>query len=984
MFFGDSASHEPMSIELLATDKTKTVRIQRPMKKKKAIPLAISLLLAGLFLSACGGANNHSELDPKVSLDRSEQWEETLDRVVKGVVVLRVTVTRDYDTEMSGAYVGTGFIVDAEKGIILTNRHLVQPGPVSAEAVFLNHEEVKIKAIYRDPVHDFGFYQYNPAEVEFAEVEEIELAPEAARVGVDIRVVGNDAGEKLSILSGTLARLDRGAPIYDSLTYNDFNTFYYQAASGTSGGSSGSPVINVEGKALALNAGGAFFAESSFFLPLHRVVRALELVQSEQQVQRGTIQTIFRHKPYNEIERLGLPNSLAANVRKERPDGVGMLVVDEVLPGGSGDGRLEPGDVLYTIDEQLITSFVELESIFDERVGESIVMSVVRGGARVEVSLPVGDLHAITPSEYIEVGATIIHPLSYQQARNFRVPVKGLYLARGGYFFGSAGIPWGAMIRTIDGNEVDSMQTLWQALTARPDRARMQVRYVMPFDEEEQLAVAYLDRRWFPLQWCRRDETGSWPCEQAPDAVSTWLPEAQTVTTPIEGKGLAKDLASSLIMVENHIPYLVEGLWGTHYVGTGVVLDTERGLVLTDRETVPVLMGDIQLTFGGSLRIPAEVAYVHPVHNFVVLSYDPKLIGETEVRAVALNKEGVQHGDELTLVGRDRSFNLVEAEAKVSSIEPLILGYPDYPAFRETNLDVVSVSGAPKTLGAILADDKGAMQAYWVSYGYDENAQPRFKGIPASVLAIVLDPLLDGQDPAYRSLGVELSTINFADARELGLSDERLSSLDAAGSDRRQALVVARRFEGFPAHSSLLGGDILLSVNGQALARFEQLEKASQAEEITLELLRDGKELSLTLATKELNGLGVSRALMWGGMLLHEPHLAVAMQRSVSTKGVYISWSYSGSPASHYGISPTLIIAAVNGVETPTLDALIDEVEQLPHGSSVRLSVIDLEGLESMLTFEVDQEYWPTWLLEYSDGEWSRNPVDVVENQAEP
>ena len=72
----------------------------------------------------------------------AEQWKATLERAVKGIVSIKYTTLRSFDLLAAGSYFGTGFVVDRTNGIILSNRHIITPGPTTSTALFNKYEEL--------------------------------------------------------------------------------------------------------------------------------------------------------------------------------------------------------------------------------------------------------------------------------------------------------------------------------------------------------------------------------------------------------------------------------------------------------------------------------------------------------------------------------------------------------------------------------------------------------------------------------------------------------------------------------------------------------------------------------------------------------------------------------------------------------------------------------------------------------------------------
>jgi len=901
-------------------------------------------------------------------------WTETLERISSGVVSIRIDSTRAFDTEWNSSSQATGFVVDAERGIILTNRHVVTPGPVIAEAIFRNNEEVRLTPIYRDPVHDFGFFRYDPAALQYIEPAELPLVPDGAGIGKEIRVIGNDAGEQLSILAGTIARLDRQAPSYGRGKYNDFNTFYYQAASSTSGGSSGAPVVNVDGEVVALNAGANSSAASSFFLPLDRIDRALKEIQNGNSVARGTLQTTFQSKPFDELRRLGLTPETERRARSKSDTQTHMLAVDNVIPDSATAGKLAPGDILVGVNGNLITEFVPLEAILDSHVGQEIEIEVERGGKHIVSTINVVDLHSITPDEYIEFGDGIVNNLSYQQARHYNRKPTGVYVANPGYLLSKSAIPRGAVIVDMDGKPVSNLDDFEAALNELADGERAKVRFVdMENPQNSVVRLLEMDRVWFPAKRCARDDsTGLWPCRALADGPPREPVKIGSTRLNDYDDRRLKKIAPSLVVVTFDLPYTLSGVSERHYYGTGLIIDKDRGYVVVDRNTVPIAIGDVKITFAGSLEVDGKIEQLHPLHNFAIVSYDPKSIGDTPVKSAEFNTTPLLPGDDVLVVGIKGDHQLVHQQGTVSSVDPLVLPLSRTLRFRDSNIEGIDLVTAPTNFDGVLVDAKGRVSASWSSFVLQSggDATQFSRGVGSEVIAQFLEIVREGK-PFY-SLEAEFVYTPLFAARKMGVDEDWLASLEKNNPQRRRALSVTRLVADTDAAQKLKNGDLVLAVDGKVVTSYRALENAVQKPEVDVTIWRNDAVEELTIKTEALSGRGIDRAVSWAGALLQDPHRAMAAQRGIGTDGVYVAYFSYGSPATRYGLWAGRRVVEVNEVATPNLQAFINAVKDIEHRESVRLKTVTWNGTAEVITLKLDNQYWPAYEIRRKDNGWRR------------
>jgi pro-apoptotic serine protease NMA111 len=776
-------------------------------------------------------------------------------------------------------------------------------------------------------------------------IESLPLRPDLAQVGVEIRVVGNDAGEKLSILSGIISRLDRNAPEYGD-GYCDFNTSYYQASAAASGGSSGSPVVNLDGNAVALQAGGrADGASTDYFLPLDRPLRALKCLQEGKPITRGDIQCQFLLKPFDECRRLGLSPEREAQMREAFPKETSLLVAEIVLPEGPSAGKIEEGDVLIGVNGELITQFVRLDDILDSSVGEAVTLQLQRGGEDIEVKVDVGDLHKITPDRFVSVAGASFHNLSYQQARMYGVACKGVYVceATGSFHFDSSDYGW--IVQTVSNQKTPDLDTFIDVVKRIPDKARVVVTYKHLRDLHTlNTSVIYVDRHWASKMKLavRNDETGLWDFSDLADPLPPVPPvphKAAFIQLEHTSHPAVAELVRSFVHVRCTMPVKLDGFPKNRKWGMGLVIDADKGLVVISRAIVPFDLCDITITIADSINVEGKVVFLHPLQNYAIIQYDPKLV-DAPILSARLSTEEITQGASTYFMGYNRIGRIVHAATTVTEVFAVAIpANSGAPRYRAVNVDAITVdtSLSQQCGSGVLVAPDGTVQALWLTYLGERNPSTHrdeeyHLGLATPTLLSVLSQIQQGVVPKLRLLSVEFRSIPMSQARLMGVSEDWIEKVSQANTSHHQLFMVTKRtFERQEQNGgSLQEGDILLTLNGKVITRISELDVMYANDVLDATIIRDCAELRIQLPTVPADDVETDRAVSFCGATLHRPHQAVRQQISKLFSEVYVSARTRGSPAYQYGLAPTNFITHVNGQPTPDLESFLAAVVKIP------------------------------------------------------
>jgi len=303
-------------------------------------------------------------------------------------------------TQMSA---GSGVIVDAEHGYILTNNHVVDHAD-DITVTLKDRRKVKAKLIGTDPGTDVALLK-----IEADNLEALPLGDsDSLKVGDYLVAVGNPFGLGQTVTSGIVSALGRSGLNIEG--YEDF----IQTDASINPGNSGGALINTKGELVGINtaiigpAGGN--VGIGFAIPSNMAKSVMAQLIEYGKVTRGRLGILVQDLTPDIAEAMNIGIDEGAVVSQVEPD------------SAAAKAGVEPGDVIVELNGEAVHGSSNLRNrVGLMRIGDSAKLTIVRNGERKTVDATVGK----APEQVAELETTGGETVSALEGATFSTAAPG-------------------------------------------------------------------------------------------------------------------------------------------------------------------------------------------------------------------------------------------------------------------------------------------------------------------------------------------------------------------------------------------------------------------------------------------------------------------------------------------------------------------------------------------------------------------------------
>jgi len=275
---------------------------------------------------------------------------------------------------------GSGVIVDAKNGYIVTNAHVIENAK-EITVQLLDNRSLKAKVVGRDEGSDLAVLK-----VQAANLVEIPIADsDLLEVGDFVVAIGNPFGLGHTVTSGIISALGRSG--INPEGYEDF----VQTDASINPGNSGGALVNLGGQLVGINS--AILSRTGgnigigFAIPSNMMKTVMQQLIKYGQVRRGVLGVNIQTLSPDIAESMGLGNTQGA-------------LVSQVVDGSAAEkAGIKAGDVITGVNGKPVKDAAALRnSIGLLRIGDKVDISLMRDGKPRRVTAVVGDNNEATES----------------------------------------------------------------------------------------------------------------------------------------------------------------------------------------------------------------------------------------------------------------------------------------------------------------------------------------------------------------------------------------------------------------------------------------------------------------------------------------------------------------------------------------------------------------------------------------------------------